>query len=303
MNDTKYLIITYHKDAYFYPYLKADNIVVCEPIRNKSFVMRFLFRVPILCLFSYAFLRELKKADKIIVFDSAYNIWLGLFLKHYKKKNIFLYFWNPVKKMYPKNGAKMVANAKKLMPVFSFDHNDCRDYGLEYRSMVYSSDVIKALTPNNKPAYDVFFLGWTKDRSKQIEMLYNEVFKGNFKCLFILVGDEDRVVDDSIIYTTQRIPYSEYLEYVQNSKAILDIPQEGQEGLTIRNVEALFLNKKMITTNKNVVNYDLYCKYNIYIIDKDGAETMERFMHSELKEVDKSIKRNYDFIYWLNTFV
>ena len=60
-----------------------------------------------------------------------------------------------------------------------------------------------------------------------IEKLYNDVFKAKFKCLFILVGDEDKVIDNSIIYTTHRVPYSKYLEYVLNSKAILDIPQEG----------------------------------------------------------------------------
>ena len=301
MNDTNYLILTYHKDAYFFPYLKADNITVCEPIRNKSAIMRLLFRIPFLCLISYGFFKELYKADKVIVFDSAYNKWLGLYLKHKKGKNIFLYFWNPVEKMYPSNGDMMVRNAKKLMSVFSFDHNDCKKYGVDYRPMVYSSDVSKAIKTKTVPEYDIFFLGWKKDRSKLIEKLYNDVFKAKFKCLFILVGDEDKVIDNSIIYTTHRVPYSKYLEYVLNSKAILDIPQEGQEGLTIRNVEALFLRKKLITSNKQIVEYNLYDPDNYYVLGLSNCG-LNNFLQLDYKIIDDKIVDIYDFEKWVSTF-
>ena len=303
MNDRNYLILTYHKDAYFFPYLKAENIRICEPIRNKSSIMRFLFRIPFLCLISYGFLKELYNADKVIVFDSAYNKWLGIYLKYKKQKDIYLYFWNPVKKMYPQRGDQMVENAKKLMPVFSFDHNDCKRYGIEYRPMVYSSDVKKALQEKSEPEYDIFFLGWKKDRSKQIERLYYDVFKSNFKCLFILVGDEDRIIDDSIIYTTQKVPYSQYLEYVQKSRAILDIPQEGQEGLTIRNVECLFLQKKMVTTNLNIKNYDLYNEKNVYTLSsRNDKESLKHFIRGDLIRISDKVLSKYDFVNWVNTF-
>lgn len=297
------LVITYHKKAYFFPYVKDDSIIIDEPIKNKSKLMRLLFRLPILSIISYGFKKDLKSANKVIIFDSAYNKWLGIYLCHKKRGNNHLYYWNPISKMYPRYGKKMVQQAKKLMPVYSFDHNDCHEYGIEYRPMVYSSDVKDALKTVICSEYDIFFLGWKKDRSNQIESIYNSFFKGRFKCLFILVGDEDRVVDDSIYYTTQRIDYSKYLEYVQNSKTILDIPQKGQEGLTIRNVECLFLNKKMITTNTLVKNYDFYNEHNILVLSDETNERMiAQFIKSNLEIIDGRILEKYDFSSWIDSF-
>lgn len=302
MNDTKYLIITYHKDAYFFPYLKTENIVVCEPVRNKSSFMRALFRIPFFSIFSYAFRKELRYADKVIVFDSAYNKWLGLYLKKKKKDNVYLYFWNPIEKMYPRNGSNMIAEAKEIFPVYSFDHNDCKKYGLQYRPMVYSSDVISGIDSYDDCEYDVFFLGWKKDRYRQIESLYRDIFKDRLKCLLILVGDEDRSTDNSIIYTTKRVPYSEYLSYVRNSRAILDIPQDGQEGLTIRNVECMFLRKKMITTNIDVRNYDFYDENNVFVISEDDVDRLKEFITSKYVDISDDVKLKYDFASWIETF-
>ena len=49
-----------------------------------------------------------------------------------------------------------------------------------------------------------------------------------------------------------------------NSRCILDSPQAGQLGLTIRVLEALGAKKKLITTNKDIKNYDFYKEENIY---------------------------------------
>lgn len=301
MEKKRTLILTYHKDAYFFPYIKDTDILICEPIKTKSKLMRALFRIPFLCLFTYQFKKELKKVDRVIIFDSAYNKWLGIYLKH-KNKEIYLYFWNTISKMYPRTGKKMVESAKKIMPVYSFDHNDCLKFGLEYRQMVYSKDVVFGVNNPEGFKYDLFFLGWKKDRSKIIEELYRSTFKGNIKCFFILVGDEERTIDDSIVYTKKRVLYEEYLNYVQSSKAILDIPQKGQEGLTIRNVECLFLKKKMVTTNSNIKYYDLYNPNNIYILAEDEKRNIHDFISSTFVDVDDEIVDKYNFVHWVNTF-
>ena len=300
--NNKTIIITYHKDAYFFPYIKDKNIKVFEPIRNKSLLTRIMFRIPFLCLFTYGFRNELKTAKKVIIFDSAYNELLGKYLKFKMKDKVFLYFWNPISKTYSGKANKIISNAKKIMPVYSFDHNDCENFKISYRPMVYSSDVNDCIDIIKETKYDLFFLGWKKDRSNQIEKLYNEYFKGKIKCLFILVGDEERVIDDSIIYTRNRIPYSKYLDYFLNSRCILDIPQEGQEGLTIRNVECLFFRKKMITTNACIVHYDYYNENNTLILDNNHKKDLNCFINSDYIDIDENIKRKYDFKYWIESF-
>lgn len=87
-------------------------------------------------------------------------------------------------------------------------------------------------------------------------------------------------------------------ELIVNSGCILDSPQEGQMGLTIRVVEALGAKKKIITTNKDVVNYDFYKEENIYIYD--GEINFEsKFFSSSYKELDIQVYEKYALRNWL----
>ena len=83
----------------------------------------------------------------------------------------------------------------------------------------------------------------------------------------------------------------------------MDIPQEGQEGLTIRNVECLFLKKKMITTNSKIRNYDLYNENNVYIIpERNGREGLTQFLANKPKDPSETVLKKYDFINWVESF-
>lgn len=300
MNKT--LILTYHRDAYFYPFVKSRNIYIEEPIKKRTFLYKIFFRLPVFSIFSYGFLDKISKVNKIIIFDSAYNWLLGIFLvKFLRKKNVYLYYWNPISKMYPRSGKKMVLNAKKMLRVFSFDHADCLKFKLEYAPIVYSKDVLVELEKDNcqKLEYDLFFLGLQKDRYEHLMYIYNKYFKGKLKCKIIIIGKEDSAVDSDFNFSRKRYSYEQYLQFVKKSKAILDIPQEGQDGLTLRNVESIFLKKKLITTKLNIEKYDFYNPRNIFIIGKDDPQNLKSFIESEYIELDENIKKKYELETWI----
>ena len=83
---------------------------------------------------------------------------------------------------------------------------------------------------------------------------------------------------------------------------VLDSAQDGQLGLTIRVLEALGAKKKLITTNKDVVNYDFYKPENIYVykgkIDLDNV-----FFKSEYKDVERAVYEKYSLRSWLKEIV
>lgn len=82
------------------------------------------------------------------------------------------------------------------------------------------------------------------------------------------------------------------------SKCVLDSAQSGQMGLTIRVIEALGAKKKIITTNKDIVNYDFYCPENIYLYD--GKINLDNvFFKEEYKEIDRQIYEKYSLRSWL----
>ena len=89
---------------------------------------------------------------------------------------------------------------------------------------------------------------------------------------------------------------------INESKAILDIVQENQTGITIRPLEALFFHKKLITNNKNIVSYKFYCQNNIFIIGKDDINTLKEFMELPWLEIDKEVSDFYTFPKWIERF-
>lgn len=82
------------------------------------------------------------------------------------------------------------------------------------------------------------------------------------------------------------------------SKCVLDSPQDGQNGLTIRVLEALGAKKKLITTNEDVVNYDFYRPENIYVYS-DKIDLNNIFFKTDYIDIDKEVYNKYSLKNWL----
>lgn len=99
------------------------------------------------------------------------------------------------------------------------------------------------------------------------------------------------------------IKYEVYLQELNKSKTILDVTNQNQDGLSLRVMEALFFNKKLITTNDSIRNYDFYKKENIFIL-KDGFEQgLKEFLKIPYCEVEKDIKEYYSIENWVARFI
>ena len=64
------------------------------------------------------------------------------------------------------------------------------------------------------------------------------------------------------------LDYNTVNENIEKSNTILDIHHPKQTGLTMRTIEMIGMNKKIITTNKDIINYDFYNPNNILVIDR-----------------------------------
>ena len=87
---------------------------------------------------------------------------------------------------------------------------------------------------------------------------------------------------------TKKVSFDKAMEIFEESKCILDAPQKGQNGLTIRTIECLGAKRKLITTNKDIVNYDFYCPENIYVYD-ENFDFNSVFFKTDYKEIDVNI--------------
>jgi hypothetical protein len=116
-----------------------------------------------------------------------------------------------------------------------------------------------------------------------------------------IISDRKFFYDKKIF--DKKLSYRNTLSLISQSKSILEIVQENQSGLTLRSMEALFFNKKLLTNNASIKNYDLYSKENIFIIGEDDINRISEFVNTPFKILDKDILEQYDFKEWLKRII
>ena len=84
-----------------------------------------------------------------------------------------------------------------------------------------------------------------------------------------------------------------------NSEIIIDIEHPDQSGLTIRTLEVLAAGKKLVTTNRDVINYDFYQYGNVYVIDRLNPKVPQDFIKKPFNPYPSSILNSYSIDNWL----
>ena len=98
------------------------------------------------------------------------------------------------------------------------------------------------------------------------------------------------------------ITREKYNEIFMQSKYIMDIPEENQTGFTQRVLDAIFLEKKVITTQKNISEESIYNPNNILIIEKyEDIEKNKDFFKKKYKKISKYERNNTSRRKWDKT--
>ena len=92
------------------------------------------------------------------------------------------------------------------------------------------------------------------------------------------------------------------MKIIEESKCILDSPQEGQTGLTIRTIECLGAKRKLITSNPEIKQYDFYKEENI-IVYPDDIECNTAFFSCPYQDIDWNIYNKYSLKSWLTRMI
>lgn len=241
--------------------------------------------------------KELNKYDVVIVFDSN-SSWK--ILSYIKKKNsdlrIIAWYWNIVTRK-----KKIPDKYRQFSEVWSFDQQDCLKYKMQKNIQFYFYSEKRQYIPLK---YDAVFIGKDKGRWEIIMNLKRRLEHCNLK-LYINV-----VKDTSIIKRLQLknrknkyeelMDYEEVLKKIDESSCIIDVPQSGQSGLTVRVLEALFYKKKLISTDKSLCSYNFYRPENILIWNKECDDNkIINFFKKPYKEVADI---QFSFEKWIENF-
>ena len=100
----------------------------------------------------------------------------------------------------------------------------------------------------------------------------------------------------------EKVSEQELTKVMTNSKCVLDAPQEGQTGLTMRTIECLGAKRKLITTNAEIVHYDFYDPENIWIYSDGNVPGIE-FFYTPYRELPEDIYHKYALESWIMTIL
>ncbi|MEY8214337.1 MAG: hypothetical protein RPR97_07610 [Colwellia sp.] len=208
-----------------------------------------------------------------------------------------LYQWDSIKRF---EGDKRIFDFFDF--VYSFDRIDCKNNSFTFVPLFFRQKI----TRKSNYKYDLSFVGWLHfNRLRLLMNMSVELAKAQRTYKFYLfTGIKSwfvlNIVKGIKFIHRKTLPYSEYLQTLNDSDAVLDFHHPDQDGLTMRTIEALGANRKIITTNADVKNYDFYNENNVLVLEgeSDVADIVE-FVSKGYIEVPDNILDGYSLDSWL----
>ena len=196
--------------------------------------------------------------------------------------------------------------------VMTFDKKDSIQYEIGFRPLYFEDSYNQ--TKEGSFIYDLCFIGTIhSDRLRVIEAIedicyrkglafYNYAFlQSRFMYYFYWLTKKEFRKKKPSYFSYKPLPSSEVASVMLKSRVILDIQHPMQTGLTMRTIETLGARKKLITTNSDITNYDLYNPNNIVVINREAPVIREDFLTSPFIEIDKDLLEKYSLSGWIYT--
>lgn len=181
--------------------------------------------------------------------------------------------------------------------VFSFEKEDCEKYNLRFvANWIYVENNQETKTNFE---YDIFNIS-SKDKRLPILTKIAKNLKSNaVKYRFMVLDEQNPPTDRVIEFFSTKMSLSEISKLIAKSKTLLEINRKGQNGLTFRVLESLGLQKKLVTTNAEIVHYDFYNPNNILVIDEENPLIPAEFFLNEYEKIPEKIYYKYTLEGWI----
>jgi 1,5-rhamnosyltransferase len=147
-----------------------------------------------------------------------------------------------------------------------------------------------------------YFIGKDKGRLGVITSLAEQLHKFDCELNFQVVRDNTSK-EISQFYCDTSITYEQNLVNARQADCIVDITQDSQTGWTLRVLEAIYFNKKLITNNVSLLDSDIYSNHRIFIIGYDSWDRFEEFLDSDLKPLRDDILYQYSPDYMIEKII
>lgn len=182
---------------------------------------------------------------------------------------------------------------------FTFDRNDAKNFGLSFRPLFFVKDYLD-FKENSPETNDLAFVGTAHtDRYFVGKNVKTECDNKNLKSYFYYYSPSrtafylkrffDKNFKKFVVkdLSFEKLSHKKIIEIYQNSKSVLDINKPYQNGLTMRTFEVLANQRKLITTNPDIVNYPFYNPKNILVINRENPIIPNNFLKEDIVKMDE----------------
>ncbi|WP_316658394.1 hypothetical protein [Ralstonia condita] len=203
---------------------------------------------------------------------------------------------------------------KDILPLFdacfSFDAEDCETVGRLAHLPLFYTDEYRDL-PVMEPRYDLFAVASLhSDRYDVIQRVIRQCPEATRAFTYFFYPSKvallgKKVLEPGFITPPLReiqwtpLPKEKMIDGLVRSRAVIDVQHPRQTGLTMRTIEMVGANKKLITTNPLVKTYDFYNPNNILVIDRAQPDIPPTFFDTHYTPLTEAIRQKYSIHTWL----
>lgn len=191
--------------------------------------------------------------------------------------------------------------------IYSFEKEDIKTFGFKETSNYIYFDK-QPISESKSFENQVLYVASFDNRLEKIVALKAAFEKIKITYRFIIVGKKTTLFKfknfaskklKGIELRRKRIEQDDLKVLYSNTEAILDIVRENQTGLSFRVFEAMAFQKKLITNNANIHNYNLYNPNNILVLKKDVSDINSDFFKTKYEPLSEEIYNQYTLDAWV----
>lgn len=246
------------------------------------------------------YLRELKSQDVAVFNDSVITKGITPEIINNLKCNKVLLLRNTVDECF------IDKHAESFDVIYDFEHRDINFQKVKHLEQFFPVGLheVAQCTSNERSNRQLvcYFLGKDKKRLEILTELANKLISYNLTLDFNIVGDKGTEYNSIYVIDTP-LPYRENLTRSLASDIIVDITKEDQTGWTLRILEALYFNKKVITNNMSILHSEIYIKERFFILGYHRWNEFEFFLNAPIQPIIDDILYKYSPDYMLETII
>lgn len=231
----------------------------------------------------------------------------------FSKAKFVYYSWDSLSNVKGVKGKFKYFDAIK-----SFDRIDCQNIeNLKYLPLFYSREYRRKVSRVSENKYSAAFVGTLhsnrfsdvlgmaslveKNLNKPAYTFFYYPSKPVFKVLKVINKTFRKIPIEEVSF--DKLSVQAVSDVMCDSEVIIDYGHPDQTGLTMRTIETLGINKKLITNNKLVMEEPFYKTENIFVIGQQNDQELAEFLTSPYVPVSNEIYQSYAIENWVERLI